>query len=305
VAATVASNVAQTTNLPIATSVTNLAVSAQSQSVFSEADSISANKPQIIGTGTTNRLVTSYTVQSGDTMASLTSKFSVSAETIEWANNMTSDSLTVGSTLQILPINGVLYTVKAGDTTDSIATKYAIDKTRLVLYNDLDVSGLTVGSKIILPDGNLPTDERPGYVAPVTTTSTTYYSGTGTGYGGNTWYISTGTPDNGLYSHGNCTLYAYNRRKALGLPVGDHWGNASSWAYSAIQDGYVVNGTPSVGAIMQNGGGAGHVAIVESIAANGDLSISEMNAYVTGGGYNIVSGRIVSAGNVSQYLYIH
>lgn len=302
VAATVASGVAQATNLPIATSVANLAVSAQSQNVFAESDSISATKPQIIGSAVTNRSVISYTVQSGDTMASLVVKFSVSAETIEWANNMTSDKLTVGSILQILPVNGTLYTVKAGDTTDSIATKYVVDKTRLIIYNDLDVSGLVVGSKIILPNATLPTNERPGYIAP--TPVVTYYSGLGTGFGGNTWYISSGTPD-GPYAHGNCTLYAYNRRVQLGLPVGSNWGNAVSWAASARQDGLVVNNTPSVGAIMQNGGYLGHVAIVESISANGDLSISEMNAYVSGGGYNIVSGRNVPAGNVGQYLYIH
>jgi surface antigen len=57
---------------------------------------------------------------------------------------------------------------------------------------------------------------------------------------------------------------------------------------------------------MQSGSGwYGHVAIIESIAANGDLTISEMNAYVSGGGYNIVSGRTVLAGNAGQYLYIH
>jgi len=301
VAATVAASVAKTTNLPIATSVANLAVSTQSQGILSKSDSISSSKPQIIGLSTGNRSVTVYTVLAGDTMASLVSKFGISAQTIKWANNMTTEALTVGSALQILPVDGVLYTVKDGDTTDSIATKYAVDKTRLVIYNDLDVSGLIVGTKIILPGATLPTNERPGYVAPVVVN---YYTSLGAGFGGNTWYISSGTPD-GPYAHGNCTLYAYNRRIQLGLPVGSNWGNASTWDYYARANGLVVNHTPSVGAIMQNGGYLGHVAIVESIQANGDLSISEMNAYVSGGGYNIVSGRIIIAGNVSQYNYIH
>jgi len=30
-----------------------------------------------------------------------------------------------------------------------------------------------------------------------------------------------------------------------------------------------------------------------------------MRAYVPGGGYNIVSGRIVISGNAGQYWYIH
>jgi surface antigen/LysM repeat protein len=301
VAATVAAGVAQAANLPIATSVANLAVSAQSQSVLVESDSINTNKPQIIGSGATVRSVVDYTVQAGDTVATLAARFNVSSDTIKWANNLMSDSLAPGKVLQILPVNGVLYTVKSDDTTDSIATKYAVDKTRLVLYNDLDVSGLTVGSKIILPNATMPNNERPGYVAPITYT---YYAGLGTGFGGQTWYISTGTP-NGPYAHGNCTLYVYNRRAQLGLPVGSNWGNANSWAYYARQDGLVVNNSPTVGSIMQNGGYLGHVSIVESIMPNGDLSISEMNAYVSGGGYNIVSGRIVPSGNIGQYLYIH
>ena len=70
-------------------------------------------------------------------------------------------------------------------------------------------------------------------------------------------------------------------------------------------DGLSVDHTPSVGAIMQNGGYLGHVAIVESILPNGDLSVSEMNAYVSGGGYNIVSGRTILSGNVGQYWFIH
>ena len=49
----------------------------------------------------------------------------------------------------------------------------------------------------------------------------------------------------------------------------------------------------------------GHVAIVEQILPNGDIQLSEMNASVAGGGYNIVSGRIVPAANVHQYVYIH
>ncbi|HRN90744.1 MAG TPA: CHAP domain-containing protein, partial [Candidatus Saccharibacteria bacterium] len=76
-------------------------------------------------------------------------------------------------------------------------------------------------------------------------------------------------------------------------------------AARAMSQGLKVDRTPSVGAIMQNGGGFGHVAIVESVLPNGDVSVSEMNAYVAGGGYNVVSGRIILAANAGQYLYIH
>lgn len=307
VATGVAANVAQAANLPIATSVANLAVSAQSKSEFTQADGLSTTKPQLIGSGTTNRSITSYTVKAGDTVDALAAQFSISKDTIKWANNLASDALIPGTVLRILPVDGVLYSVKSGDTVDSIATKYGVDKTRLVLYNDLDVSGIAANTSIILPSATLPNNERPGYVAPVEVVSFSnfYYAGTGTGFGGQTWRIGVGTAAQSYYAFGNCTAYAYSRRIQLGLPVSGHWGNASSWAYSARQDGLTVNNSPSIGAVIQNGGSLGHVGIVESILPNGDLSISEMNAYVSGGGFNIVSGRIVPEGNIGQYLFIH
>ena len=305
IATDLASNVAQAANLPIATSVANMAISAQTKSEFSQPDSLGTTKPQLIGADITNRSIINHTAQVGDTVDILAAKYNVSKETIKWANNLTSDALPAGSVLKILPVDGVLYTVKSTDTVDSIATKYAVDKNRLVLYNDLEVSGLAPNTSIILPSATLPGEERPGYVAPYVApvvTAVVNYAGTGTGFGGNTWFISSGTSDDGNYSHGNCTLYASNRRKALGLPIGGDWGNAGSWAQGARNDGLAVDNSPSAGAVIQDWG---HVGIVESVLPNGDLSISEMNAYVSGGGYNIVSGRIVPAGNVGQYLFIH
>ena len=311
VATDVAANVASAANLPVATSVANMAVSAQVKSEFMQTDSQETTKPELIGADSSlNRKVIGYTVKAGDTVGSLATKFNISEQTIKWANNLTSDALIPGTALRILPIDGVLYSVKAGDTIDSIAQKYNSNKELITSYNDLEISGLLPNTSIILPDGVLPGDEQPGYVAPVQVNNdyNYEYAGAGAGIdGAKTWFISYGTADDGPYAHGNCTLYAFNRRVQLGLPVGGaggipEWGNAGSWAQGARDAGLVVNGTPSAGAIMQD---YGHVAIVEQVLPNGDLSISEMNAYVPGGGYNIVSGRIILAGDVGQYLYIH
>lgn len=310
VATNVAANVASAANLPIATSVANMAISAQAKSQFLQTDSQGqgTTKPQLIGTDTsTNRAVTSYIVKAGDTVGTVAAQFGISKDTIKWANNLTGDALIPGTVLRILPVDGVLYSVKSGDTIDSIATKYAVDKTRLILINDLDISGLQPNASIILPSATLPGNERPGYVAPTINYNYNYnynydYAGRGAGFGGKTWRISVGTGSCQTYTFGNCTCYAYFRRTQLGLPVGTLWGNAGSWKSFAESAGILVSRTPSVGAIMQDWG---HVAIVESILPNGDLSLSEMNAHVDGGGYNIVSGRIVPAGNIGQYFYIH
>lgn len=304
VATSVAATVATATNLSVAPNATSLAISARIKSEL--AQTASSDKPQIIESATPNRKVIDYTVKEGDSLASIATAFGVSTQTIKWANNLTTDNVIAGTALRILPIDGVLYVIKSGDTAESIATRYGVDQTRLITYNDLEVGGLTLNTEIILPSGTLPTSERPGYVAPrpVVTTSFINY---GAGFGGDSWRIKVGTPmfgGNG-YAFGNCTAYAYDRRVELGKPVGGQWGNASTWAYYAAREGLSVNNQPSVGAIIQNSGGWGHVGIVEEVRPNGDIMISEMNAYTAGGGWNVVSARVISAGNVGFYAYIH
>lgn len=109
-----------------------------------------------------------------------------------------------------------------------------------------------------------------------------------------------------LYTTGQCTYYAFDRRAELGKPIGSLWGNASNWAYSANQAGFNVDHTPEVGAVFQsgpgqNGAGAyGHVGVVESINSNGSVTVSEMN---WNGGVNVKSYRTIS--NPNSYNYIH
>ncbi|MDK2899315.1 MAG: hypothetical protein PWQ10_502 [Patescibacteria group bacterium] len=297
VATGVAAGVAQTVNLPVATSVANLAVSAQTKSDFAQSVSgVNDSKPQIIESDNTSRSIVDYTVKAGDTVDSLASQFGVSAQTIKWANNLTSNDVDEGTILKILPVDGVLYTVKDGDTIDSIATKYSVDKTRLVLYNDLDVSGLTTGIVVVLPNAVLPDNEKPGYIAPVAVAVTKTTS--------SSYYFRSGSVGN-RYAIGNCTWYAYERRVQLGSPIGSFWGNANTWAIAAQGTGYLVDHIPSAGAVLvDESGWLGHVAVVESVSSNGDIVISEMNnsAY---GGWNVVNDRSITAGQAVLYKYIH
>lgn len=297
IAANIAATAAQTANLSIALNVAELATSTQIKSDFVQADDTSISKPQILPAGSDRREVINYTVKSGDTVSSIAAKFGLLKNTIKWSNDLVSDTISKGKVLKILPTNGVLYAVKSGDTLQSIGEKYRVDTTRVVLFNDLE-GGLKVGQKIVLPGATLPSSERPGYVV-----ETTFYTGYSSGFSsGRTWHIKTGTPNRGNYAYGNCTSYVYDRRVELGLPVGANWGNAGTWAMAARGASLRVDKSPSVGAIIQDWG---HVAIVEDILPNGDLSLSEMNAFVSGGGYNQVSGRILPAANIGQYLFIH
>lgn len=303
VATTIASSLAESTDMPISNNVANLSQSLAVESTLGQTDTNVISKPQIIQPTASGQTVQQYVTVAGDTAQAVALKYAVSANTIKWANNLTSDALEPGRTLVILPTDGILYTTRSGDTIASIASKYGANADAIVAYNNLELQGNpTVGSQLVIPGGILPDNERPGYVAPrvVTTSYSSYGGGYGSSYAGN---ISAGN----RYAWGNCTWYAYERRQQLGSPVGSFWGNASTWAYNARLAGFSVDGNPSAGAVMANGGGYGHVAIVESVNPGVSITISEMNGYRFGGGFARVGhGDISWSEAVSgTYQYIH
>ena len=306
-ATSIASTLADTTNLPISNDVANLSQSLALESLLSQTDTNVITKPQIVQPTASSRTITKYTTVAGDTVPALSERFGISATTLKWANNLTSDALEPGKELTVLPVDGVLYTTKDGDSVDAIVAKYGADRASVVAYNDLELVGTpTVGTQLIIPGGTLPETERPGYVAPrrvtiVTTPTTTSYSG---GYGSN-W--DGGMSAGNRYGMGQCTWYAYERRLQLGSPVGGLWGNANTWAYSARMAGFLVDGNPTVGSVMANGGGYGHVAVVESVNPGVSVTISEMNGYRFGGGWNRVGHGDISWAEATSgmYSYIH
>ena len=111
---------------------------------------------------TVNTQISTYTVNSGDTISEVAEMFNVSVNTILWANNLTGKSvLQPGQTLVILPISGINYTVKSGDTLKGIAKKYGgdhVDETYadILSYNDLnDSTQLKTGDTIIIPSAEI------------------------------------------------------------------------------------------------------------------------------------------------------
>lgn len=307
-ATNISAAVAESANMPITNNVTSLSQSMTVESLLTQTDTNMITKPQIVQPAADSRTAITYTTVAGDTVPALAQKYSISVETIKWANKLTSDALEPGKSLTIPPVDGVVYTVRSGDTVDSIAAKYKADKNRLVAFNDLELTGSVVpGSQITIPGGDLPTEERPGYVAPRTTvsrTTTTVSSSYSGGYG--TSWVG-GASGGNRYAYGQCTWYAYERRAQLGSPVGGMWGNANTWAYAGAANGFLVDGNPSAGAVMANGGGYGHVAIVESVNPGVSVTISEMNGYRFGGGWNRVGHGDISWAEATSgmYKYIH
>lgn len=100
--------------------------------------------------------ITIYTVHAGDTLESVAKMFGVTANTIMWANDLSSKKLKEGTQLTILPVSGVRYTVKKGDTIKSIAKKYKGDIDEILVFNGIaQDTALKVGDSLLIPDGEM------------------------------------------------------------------------------------------------------------------------------------------------------
>lgn len=288
-AANAVTNLAETAELPSAGDLRESETSLTIKKNLSQNDAEVITKPDIVKPDTSAaRGISSYVTKEGDTMESIAKKFKISSQTLRWANNTTSDAVEPNKTLVVPLVDGVIYTVKDGDTAQFLAEKYKTSAERVVLYNDIDDGAkLSIGSRIVLPGGELPENERPGYAAPRSRSYTNANRSWLTASVGN------------RYAAGNCTWYAYELRMRLGRPIGSFWGNANTWATSARAAGFVVNNTPAPGAIFQTTAGYyGHVGIVERVE-NGVVHVSDMNY----AGYGIITHRTLNG--ASGYLYIH
>lgn len=292
-AADLAANLAVKVDLPVANNVNNQAISLTVKNQLSQTSDETISKPQIVAsTASASKTISIYKTQPGDTVSTVAAKFHLSVNTIRWSNNIVGEALEPGRNLLIPPVDGIVYYTQPGDTADSIAQKFSSNKDRIILFNDLELSSnIIAGTQVIVPGGS------PAAAALAGSTRFDQSSAISTN-------IFASLSGGNRYDFGQCTYYVYNRRAALGMPVGGMWGNASSWASLARASGFLVNNRPGIGAVMQTAnaaGGYGHVAVVESIGADGSLFVSEMNWR----GWNITSTRTIPADTVGSYNYIH
>jgi surface antigen len=309
----VAGNIAKHADLPVAANIANLSISLDAANKVSQNDDNPIiSKPQIIAPAADSLSIKKYVTKVGDTPQSIAEQFQVSAQTIKWANNLSTDTVEPNTELTIPLVDGVIYTVKAADTTDSIASKYKSDVAQIISFNDLELSGIKNGQQLILPGGELPVEEQPGYIAPApltaaATSSASVSSATSRLVGG--YSPISAVASGNAYAFGNCTSWAYERRAQLGHPVGSYWGNAATWDSFGRASGYVVDKTATVGAVFQMPafidaytGAYGHVGVVEAVNPDGSVYVSEMNY---AGNFNRVTYRTIPAGQAALYNYIH
>ena len=293
----------------------------ESTGTVSTTDTTVVEKPSVIDTSNLNRGVITHVVADGETLDSLIKTYDLKAtkDQIRWSNGMKKEDLTVGSTIYLPSVAGIIYTTKDGDTVDSLASKYKSNAAEIISYNDLEGSSLTSGKMILLPGGVLPEKERPEYVAPTPRPvyTYTYVSDSGnrhnmTEVGSYSYWASvykSTSWQNNPGAFGNCTWFVwYWRRNNMSseywLPTGAI-GNARSWI-STLGGSYYTGRTPAYGAVMQSTSGYyGHVAVVTGISAGNSITIQEMNISGPNGKYNHVYQSTMDWSDALSYNYIY
>lgn len=115
--------------------------------------------------------IQSYTIEPGDTLSTIAEKFGLLTTTILWENKLQAWSvIQPGTSLRILPTDGVSHVVARGETLEAIAKKLNGDAEEILEFNKLfDADDLEVGDLLIIPGGRPPAVIAPPMVrrAPV------------------------------------------------------------------------------------------------------------------------------------------
>jgi murein DD-endopeptidase MepM/ murein hydrolase activator NlpD len=226
--------------------------------------------------------IITYQVERGDTLGTVANKFGISANTIRWANNLNSDTLTVGQSLQILPVSGVAYKVQSGDTVYTVAKKYNVDADNIVdfPFNEFAGNGarfgLITGETLIVPNGIEPSAQET--VKPYVVVATGPVPVTDDGF---TWPV-----------HGIITQFASSYHMALDIaaPLGTPLIAASSGTVDYVSVGTYDTGYGNNVWVNKGDGLRYHYAHMMSV----NVSIGE---HVTGG--QTVIGWIGVTGNTT------
>ncbi len=114
--------------------------------------------------------VITYTIQEGDTVSSIATKFNLWPETILWANRyeLGDDirNFTPGTTIFILPVDGVYHTWSAGEGLGAVSKYYGVTPEDIINFPANKLSAETIGNysspniaagtRLVVPGGTLP-----------------------------------------------------------------------------------------------------------------------------------------------------
>lgn len=169
------------------------------------------------------------------------------------------------------PATNGTYTVKAGDSLWAIANNHGMSLTDLLNLNGLQATSMIHPGDILRVSGDASSannDNNSSASQNDNASNNNDYTNSGS--------VST---TNNTYPYGQCTWYVKGDLNW----VGNYWGNAVDWASTAVAAGHTVNSVPTVGSIayfaagVQGASSYGHVAVVDSVNADGTVTISEAN----------------------------
>ena len=122
------------------------------------ADAVIRGVADYIGIAYNQEVEGIHIVKPGDTLYSIAKKYNTTVDEIKKLNDLTSNTLTVGSRL-IIPTETIneepgTYTVKSGDTLYSIASKNNTTVDEIKKLNNLTSNNLSIGQQLKLPTKN-------------------------------------------------------------------------------------------------------------------------------------------------------
>lgn len=99
----------------------------------------------------TNNQLT-YIVKKGDSLWLIANKYDTTVNKIKSANNLTSNTLSIGQVLTIPSSSSyIMYTVKQGDSLWLIANKYNTTIDKIIKLNNLSSNNLAIGQTLLIP----------------------------------------------------------------------------------------------------------------------------------------------------------
>ncbi|HZK16947.1 MAG: peptidoglycan DD-metalloendopeptidase family protein [Anaerolineaceae bacterium] len=124
----------------------------------------------VIATPAPRSEVITYTIQEGENVTSIAAKFGLWSETILWANRYELEddlrNYTPGTTIYILPVDGVYHLWFAGEGLGAVSKYYGVTPEDIINYpaNNLDPAtigsystpNIKAGTRLVVPGGTLP-----------------------------------------------------------------------------------------------------------------------------------------------------
>ncbi len=245
-----------------------------------------------------------YTVEQGDAIFRIATRYDISPETLLWANYGTLQDnvhfLAIGQSLTIPPTNGIWYEWKENDTLQSVADKYKADVEDIKLWfgNELDLTNPVVspGTKIMIPGGERDLQQ---WVVPTIAAGRSGTISTIDGPGSCT------LTDYGFYGSGYFTWPADNHY----LSGNDYWSGHLAIDIAAGQGAPIY--AADSGLVVYSGwisGGYGNMVMIDH--GNGYQSLyAHLSALSTSCGNNVYQGQVIGyagmTGGTSTGPHLH